>query len=101
MTLRRRNANKKDGGKPRPDGGTMWDMKRVEATDILAWHALSTLPDSVAGRRKVLCAVLTLCPASRYADRISVMLVHLEQQASIGSKIQLQSAPRLPETNEE
>jgi hypothetical protein len=76
-------------------------MKRVEATDILAWHALSTLPDSVTGRRKILCAVLTLCSASRYADRISVMLVHLEQHAAIGSKIQPQSAPRLPETNED
>jgi hypothetical protein len=76
-------------------------MRRAEATDILAWHALSTLPDSVAARRRILGAVLTLCPASRYADRISVMLVHLEQQATIGSTIQLQSAQRMPETNEE
>jgi hypothetical protein len=76
-------------------------MKRVEATDILARHALSTLPDSVARRRKILGAVLILCPASPDADTIAVMLVHLEQQAAIGSKIQLQSAWRLPETNEE
>jgi hypothetical protein len=76
-------------------------MKRVEATDILAWHALSTLPDSVAARRQILSAVLALCPGSRYADRISVMLEHLEQHATIGSKIQLQSARRAPESHEE
>jgi hypothetical protein len=76
-------------------------MKRVEATDILAGHALATLPDSVAARRKLLCAVLTLCPAFRHADKILVMLVLLEQHATIGSRIQRPSAPRRPEANEE
>jgi len=69
-------------------------MKRVEAADILAWHALSNLPDSVAGRRQILSAVLIACPGSRYAERISVMLEHLEQHATIGSKFQTQSASR-------
>jgi hypothetical protein len=77
-------------------------MKRVEATDILAWHALSTLPDSVASRRKILSALLALCPSSAYAGRISVMLEHLEQHATISSKIQkLPSAPRAAKTHEE
>ena len=81
-------------------GAGAFPRKRVEAADILAWQALSTLPDSVAARRKILSAVLALYPASRYADEISVMLEHLEQHATLGSKIQQQSARRASETNE-
>jgi hypothetical protein len=54
-------------------------MKRPEATDILALHAVSTLPDSMEARREILCALLAACPRSRYAERISVMLEFLDQ----------------------
>jgi hypothetical protein len=76
-------------------------MKREEAADILAWHALSNLPDSVAARRQILSAVLAVCPGSRYADRISVMLEHLEQHAAIGSKFKPRTASSAVETHEE
>jgi len=82
-------------------GAGAFPRKRVEAADILAWQALSTLPDSVAARRKILSAVLALYPASRYADEISVMLEHLEQHAAISSKFQPQRAERAPETYDE
>jgi hypothetical protein len=54
-------------------------MKKPEATDILALHAVSTLPDSLAARRKILCALLAACPRSRYAERISILLEYLDQ----------------------
>ncbi len=73
-------------------------MKKFEATDILARHVLSTLPDSVAARLQILAAVLAVCPAARDAGRISILLEHLEQHAAIRSKIQPLRAPRAPET---
>jgi hypothetical protein len=54
-------------------------MNKPEAADILALHAVSTLPDSVQARRRILCALLAACPRSRYAERISVILEYLEQ----------------------
>jgi hypothetical protein len=54
-------------------------MKKPEATDILALHAVSTLPDSLEARRKILCALVAACPRSRYAESISVLLEYLEQ----------------------
>jgi hypothetical protein len=88
------------GAVSRPRAGA-FRMKKTEATDILARHVLSALPDSVAARRQLLSAVLTVCPASRYAGRISLMLEHLEQHATISSKFQLQCAQRAPETYDE
>jgi hypothetical protein len=54
-------------------------MKKPEATDIVALHAVTTLPDSLEARRKILRALLAACPQSRYAERISLMLEHLNQ----------------------
>jgi hypothetical protein len=55
------------------------NRKIAPATDILALHAVATLPDSLAARRRLLSALLAACPRSRYAERISVMLEYLEQ----------------------
>lgn len=101
MALRPHNANKKTGTWRRAGSAGERGMKRTQATDILAWHTLNTLPDSVAARREILLAVLAMCASSRYADRISVMLVHLERHAAIGSKIQPQGMCRSSENHEE
>jgi hypothetical protein len=58
------------------------------ATDIVALHAVATLPDSLEKRRKILCALLEACPRSRYAERISVMLEHLEQHQACAQTVQ-------------
>jgi len=62
--------------------------KREPATDIVALHAVATLPDSIHARRKILCALLAACPRSRYAERISVMLEHLEQHQACATNVQ-------------
>jgi hypothetical protein len=73
-------------------------MKKPEATDIVAFHAVSTLPDSLEARRKILGALLAACPRSRYAERISVMLEYLEQhQACLESSTRLRQACGRPE----
>lgn len=58
-------------------------MKKVEAMEIIARHAIATLPDSVGERRQVLDAILAACPKSRYAGKISFLLEHLEQHQSM------------------
>jgi hypothetical protein len=58
------------------------------ATDFLARHTVATLPDSLEGRRRVLCALLAACPRSRYAERIAIMLEHLEQHQACALKVQ-------------
>jgi hypothetical protein len=58
------------------------------APDIVALHAVATLPDSLAERRRILCALLAACPRSRYAERISVMLEYLEQHQACASTVQ-------------
>jgi hypothetical protein len=74
-------------------------MKKPEATDIVAFHAVSTLPDSLEARRKILGALLAACPRSRYAERISVMLEFLEQhQACLESSTRLRQAYGAPES---
>ena len=63
--------------------------RKIEpATDILALHTVATLPDSLAARRKILCAFLTACPRSRYAERISIMLEYLEQHHACAITVQ-------------
>jgi hypothetical protein len=77
-------------------------MKKPEAADILALHAVSTLPDSLEARRKILCALVAACPCSRYAERISVMLEYLEQhQACLDrSKFRPMSKPQTQNPNQ-
>jgi hypothetical protein len=55
------------------------NKKIAESTDIVALHTVKTLPDSLEARQKILRALLAACPQSRYAERISVMLEHLNQ----------------------
>jgi hypothetical protein len=62
--------------------------KSEPATDIVARHTVATLPDSLEARRRILCALLAACPRSRYADRISVMLEHLEQHQACAITVQ-------------
>jgi hypothetical protein len=62
--------------------------KSEPATDILALHAVATLPDSLEGRRRLLSALLAACPRSRYAERISVMLEYLEQHQACAKTVQ-------------
>jgi hypothetical protein len=64
------------------------NRKSELATDIVALHTVSTLPDSLAGRRRILGALLTACPRSRYAEGISVMLEHLEQHQACALTVQ-------------
>ena len=64
------------------------NIKSDPATDIVALHAVATLPDSLQARRRILCALLTACPRSRYAERISVMLEFLEQHQACASNVQ-------------
>jgi hypothetical protein len=64
------------------------NKKSEPATDIVALHAVATLPDSLEKRRKILCALLAACPRSRYAERISVMLEHLEQHQACAKTVQ-------------
>ncbi|MGA2748844.1 MAG: hypothetical protein ABSG59_08720 [Verrucomicrobiota bacterium] len=66
-------------------------MKKPDATDIVTLHAVATLPDSMAARRTILCALLAACPRTRYADRISLMLEHLEQHNSMSSALSTQN----------
>jgi hypothetical protein len=76
------------------------NRKSEPATDILALHAVATLPDSLEGRRKLLGALLAACPRSRYAERISVMLEYLEQHQACAKTVQnLKSQEK--ETNEQ
>ncbi len=58
------------------------------ATDIVALHTVATLPDSLERRRKILRALLEACPRSRYAERITVMLEHLEQHQDCARTVQ-------------
>ena len=62
--------------------------KREPATDIVARHTVATLPDSLEARQRILCALLAACPRSRYAERISVMLEHLEQHHACAIAVQ-------------
>jgi hypothetical protein len=63
--------------------------KKIEpATDIVALHTVATLPDSLEARRKILGALLAACRRSRYAERISVMLEHLEQHQACAKTVQ-------------
>jgi hypothetical protein len=64
------------------------NRKSEPATDIVALHAVATLPDSLEARRRILCALLAACPRSRYAERISVMLEHLEQHRACARTVQ-------------
>lgn len=64
------------------------NRKSEAATDILTLHAVATLPDSLAARRRILCALLAACPRSRYAERISVMLEYLEQHQACATTVQ-------------
>jgi len=64
------------------------NKKSEPATDIVALHAVATLPDSLIARRRILCALLAACPRSRYAERISVMLEHLEQHQACATSVQ-------------
>lgn len=64
------------------------NRKSEPAADILALHAVATLPDSLEARRRILCALLAACPRSRYADGISVMLEHLEQHQACALTVQ-------------
>jgi hypothetical protein len=64
------------------------NRKSELATDIVALHAVTTLPDSLGARRRILCALLAACPRSRYAERISVMLEHLEQHQACALNVQ-------------
>jgi hypothetical protein len=64
------------------------NKKSEPATDILALHAVATLPDSLEQRRKLLCALLAACPRSRYAERISIMLEYLEQHQACAKTVQ-------------
>jgi hypothetical protein len=62
--------------------------KSEPATDVVARHIVATLPDSLEARRRILCALLTACPRSRFAERISVMLEHLEQHHACAIAVQ-------------
>jgi hypothetical protein len=64
------------------------NRKSEPATDIVALHAVATLPDSLEARRRLLCALLAACRRSRYAERISVMLEYLEQHQACAIKVQ-------------
>jgi hypothetical protein len=64
------------------------NRKSEPAADILARHAVATLPDSLKARRRILCALLAACPRSRYAERISVMLEYLEQHQACAITVQ-------------
>lgn len=64
------------------------NRKDEPATDIVALHAVATLPDSLEVRRRILCALLAACPRSRYAERISVMLEYLEQHRACAITVQ-------------
>jgi hypothetical protein len=64
------------------------NRKSEPATDIVALHAVATLPDSLEARRRLLCALLAACPRSRYAERISIMLEYLEQHRACAIKVQ-------------
>jgi hypothetical protein len=64
------------------------NKKSDPATDIVALHAVATLPDSLEARRRILCALLAACPRSRYAERISVMLEYLEQHRACAKTVQ-------------
>jgi hypothetical protein len=64
------------------------NRKSELAPDIVTLHAVTTLPDSLEARRKILCALLTACPRSRYAERISVMLEYLEQHRACAMTVQ-------------
>jgi hypothetical protein len=64
------------------------NKKSEPATDIVARHAVATLPDSLEKRRKILCALLAACPRSRYVERISVMLEYLEQHQACAETVQ-------------
>ena len=64
------------------------NKKSEPATDIVALHAVATLPVSLEKRRKILCALLAACPRSRYAERISVMLEYLEQHQACAETVQ-------------
>jgi hypothetical protein len=64
------------------------NRKSELASDIVARHAVATLPDSLEARRRILGALLAACPRSRYADRISVMLEHLEQHQACAITVQ-------------
>jgi len=71
--------------KTRPENS---NKKNEPATDIVALHAVATLPDSLEKRRIILCALLAACPRSRHAERISVMLEHLEQHQACAQTVQ-------------
>jgi len=75
------------------------NRKSEPATDILALHAVATLPDSLEARRRILCALLAALPRSRYAERISVMLEHLEQHQACAKTVQ-NSKPQEKESHE-
>jgi hypothetical protein len=67
------------------------DRKHGPAEDILALHTVSTLPDSLEARRRILFALLTACRRSNYAERIAVMLECLEQHLAFAVQVQDQS----------
>ena len=64
------------------------NRKSAVANDILALHAVMTLPDSIQARRRLLAALLAACPKSQYAESISVMLEHLEQHRACAEHVQ-------------
>ena len=64
------------------------NRKSEPAADIVARHAVATLPDSLEARRRILGALLAACPRSRYAERISVMLEYLEQHQACAITVQ-------------
>jgi|HubBroStandDraft_1064217.scaffolds.fasta_scaffold292526_2 hypothetical protein len=63
------------------------NKKSEPAADIVALHAVATLPDSLTARRRILWALLAACSRSRYAERISVMLEHLEQHQACAATV--------------
>ncbi len=69
------------------------NRKCEPATDILALHAVATLPDSLEGRRRILRALLAACPRSRYAEKISLMLECLEQHQAHAITVQNSKYP--------
>jgi hypothetical protein len=69
------------------------NRNREPAPDIVALHAVATLPDSLEERRRILCALLAACPRSRYAERISVMLEYLEQHQACAKTVKNSKSP--------
>jgi len=62
----------------------------VSSSQILAFHAAASLPDSISGRRKLLGAILEVLP-EREPLRATCrqMLIHLEQHERLQLELPL------------